>query len=170
MSASRTDSSRGEDGLRRGERTLAFREGKPQPVRIDQGQDVLPKTNFGRIDLDPVTSESPAPKAEAARRHRERDFRAQAMSLPVRRQLRPREKSQVGPWVTLGVGVEEMISAGIILVDASLHQPHPEHAGVEIEILLRGSGDGGDVMKPSDRLQCHTFAQLAHQQNALSSL
>ena len=37
-----------------------------------------------------------------------------------------------------GIGVEKMIRAGIVLVDAFFHQPHPEHAGVEIEILQRG--------------------------------
>ena len=52
--------------------------------------------------------------------------------------------------MTVRVRVEEMISAGIVLVHASLHEPHPEHAGIKIEILLRGSSDRRDVMKSVD--------------------
>ena len=35
-----------------------------------------------------------------------------------------------------GVGVEKMVGAGIVLVDALFDETHPEDAGVEIEILL----------------------------------
>ena len=35
-------------------------------------------------------------------------------------------------------------------LDARLLQPHAQHAGVEVEIFLRWSGDRRDVMKPSD--------------------
>ncbi len=52
----------------------------------------------------------------------------------------------------LGIGIEEMIRAGVILVDAFLDQPHPEHVDVEIQILLCGSGDRSNMMKSSERL------------------
>ena len=52
------------------------------------------------------------------------------------------------------VGVEKMVGAGIILVDALLNQPHPEDAGVEIEIFLSRPGDRSDVMKSGDRVAC----------------
>ena len=48
------------------------------------------------------------------------------------------------------VGVEEVVGARIVLVDAPLDEPHAEHAGVEVEVLLRRSGDRGDVMQPVD--------------------
>ena len=48
------------------------------------------------------------------------------------------------------VGVEQVIGAGIVLVDALLDQPHPEDAGIEIEVLLCRSRDGGDVVQPAD--------------------
>ena len=54
--------------------------------------------------------------------------------------------------MTVGVGVEKVISAGIVLVHAPLHEPHAENACVKIQVLLRRPGDGGDVMKPVDRV------------------
>ena len=52
------------------------------------------------------------------------------------------------------VGVEQVVRARIVLVDALLHQPHAEDAGIEVEVLLRWPCDGGDVMKPSDAFHC----------------
>ena len=52
--------------------------------------------------------------------------------------------------MSLGVGVEEVIGAGIVLVDAALDEAHAEDAGVEIEVFLRRAGDGGDVVKTVD--------------------
>jgi hypothetical protein len=47
-----------------------------------------------------------------------------------------------------------MISAGIVLVDALLHEPHPKNARVEIEIFLCRSGNRGDVMKALNGFHC----------------
>ncbi len=46
-----------------------------------------------------------------------------------------------------GVGVKEVVRPGIVLVDASLDEPHAEDTGVEVEVLLRRAGNRGDVMK-----------------------
>jgi hypothetical protein len=48
------------------------------------------------------------------------------------------------------IGIEKMVSRGVILVHALLHQTHPEHTRVKIEILLRRSGNGSNVMKSPD--------------------
>lgn len=48
------------------------------------------------------------------------------------------------------VRVEKMIGGTIILVNAFLHEPHPERTGVKIEVFLCGSGDGSDVVKSAD--------------------
>lgn len=74
------------------------------------------------------------------------------MSIPTRRQISPGEKSEIRSGVSVGVGIEEVVGAGIILIHAFLHQTHAEDSGVEIEILLRRAGDGGDVMKAADWL------------------
>jgi hypothetical protein len=54
--------------------------------------------------------------------------------------------------VAFRVRIEKMIGARIILVNALLHQPHPEDTGVKIEVLLRRASDGSDVVKSTDVL------------------
>jgi hypothetical protein len=49
--------------------------------------------------------------------------------------------------MAFGVGVEKVVGAGIVLVHASLDQAHPEHARVEIQVLLGRPGNGRDMMK-----------------------
>ena len=49
--------------------------------------------------------------------------------------------------MTLGVGVEQMVGAGVILVHAALDQAHAQDAGIEVEVLLRRPGDRRDVMQ-----------------------
>ena len=70
--------------------------------------------------------------------------------MPRRRHLRPREKGEVGARVTLGVRIKEVVRAGIVLVDAALDQAHAEDSGVEVEVFLRRSGDGRDVVEAVD--------------------
>jgi hypothetical protein len=56
--------------------------------------------------------------------------------------------------MTLGVRIEKVIRAWVILVNALLHETHPEHAGVEVEVFLSRSADSRDVMQPLDALHC----------------
>ena len=58
------------------------------------------------------------------------------------------------------VRVEQVVRPWIVLVDALLHQPHAEDPCIEVEVLLRWTCDGGDVMKPSDAFHC--FASRAY--------
>ena len=51
------------------------------------------------------------------------------------------------PGLSFRVGVKEVVGAGVVLIDALLDQTHAEDAAVEIEVLLRGAGDGGDVVE-----------------------
>src|SRR6266446_6969759 len=94
--------------------------------------------------------ETSGPKNERSRRHGERHLAAESVTGAARSHLRPGEKSQVGAGMAFRIRVEKMIGAGIILIHTFLHQPHPEHARVEIEILLRRSGDRRDVMKSAN--------------------
>ena len=52
--------------------------------------------------------------------------------------------------MAFGVRIEEVIGARVVLIDALLDQSHPEDAAVEVEVLLRGTGDGGDVVQAVD--------------------
>ena len=54
--------------------------------------------------------------------------------------------------VTFRIRIEEVIGSGVVLVHAALDQAHAEDAGIEVEIFLCGSRDGGDVVESSDRL------------------
>ena len=118
-----------------------------QAVRIDERQDAIAETALGRSDRRAVALEPRAPVVEAVGRDREGDLGGEAVSAPRRRHLGPGEEGEVGPRAALGVGVEEVVGAGVVLVDALLDQPHAEHAGVEVEVLLRRTGDGGDVVQ-----------------------
>ena len=61
-------------------------------------------------------------------------------------QVSPWEKRQVGSRVAFGVGIEEVVGTRVVLVHAPLDQAHAEHARVEIEVLLRRTGDRRDVV------------------------
>ena len=52
--------------------------------------------------------------------------------------------------MSVRVGIEEMVRAGVVLVDALLHEAHAEQPGVEVEVLLRVAADRGDVMNAGD--------------------
>jgi len=55
------------------------------------------------------------------------------------------------------VGVEEMVGGRIVLIDAALHEAHTQDAGVEVEILLRGTRDRRNVMDAVDALHGHVI-------------
>ena len=59
---------------------------------------------------------------------------------------RPVEKGQVGAGRALGIGVEQVIGAHIVLVDAALHQPHAQHLGVEVVVVADLRGDRGEMV------------------------
>ncbi len=63
--------------------------------------------------------------------------------------------------MSFGIGVEQMIRPGIILIDALLHQAHPEHAGIEIKVLLRRTRNGGDVMEAADSFHARRCGKSA---------
>jgi len=72
------------------------------------------------------------------------------MTLAARRHLRPWKERQVRAGISVRICVEQMIGARIVLINASFHQPHSQNAGIEIQVLLRRSGDRRDVMKSVD--------------------
>ena len=48
--------------------------------------------------------------------------------------------------MALRVRVKQMVSARIVLIDAFLDETHAQDARIEIQILLRGACDRGDVV------------------------
>src|ERR1017187_6224626 len=49
------------------------------------------------------------------------------------------------------VAVVEVIAPGIIKIHRQFHEPQAQHAAIEVDVLLRISGDGGDMMETRDR-------------------
>jgi len=98
------------------------------------------------------------PESEATRWYGEGDFCTKTVAVATRSHLRPREKCQVSSGMTFRIRIEKVVSRGVILVHTPLHQTHPEHARIKIEIFLRRSCDGSNVMKSSDVL--HTDGMI----------
>ena len=121
-----------------------------QPVRIDERDGVIAEARLPRLDARAVVLQARAPVVDAPGRHLERDLVRQAVAHPRTRELRPGKERQVRARTSLRVGIEQVVRAGIVLVDALLDEAHAEHPDVEVEVLLRRSGDGGDVMKAVD--------------------
>jgi hypothetical protein len=44
----------------------------------------------------------------------------------------------------------EVVGLGIVEVDGALDQPEAEHAGIEVQVALGITRDGGDVMDAED--------------------
>src|SRR4051812_34750685 len=59
---------------------------------------------------------------------------------------RPRKEGEDATRRPFAITIVEVIGARVVEVDRLLHQPHPEGASVEVDVLLRISGDGRDVM------------------------
>src|SRR5262249_4041121 len=100
--------------------------------------------------LGAVVRQPLAPVAQRVVRHLQAHLHSEAMSGARWRRHRPREEGQIRSRMPLGVGVEQMVGAGIVLIDAALDQPHPQPARVEVEILLRRPRNRGDVMDAVD--------------------
>src|SRR5579884_226170 len=68
------------------------------------------------------------------------------------------EEREVGARPGVLVAVEEVVDAGVVLVDGLGGQPQAEHAGVEVEIAPRVAGDGADVV---DAFELHGLPSWA---------
>ena len=134
---------------------------------ISDREHLRTEAGFLGVDSHAIFLQPGGPVRQAAERHLESDLDRHTVTKSRRRQMPPREKRQVRAGMTLGVGVEKVIGPRIVLVDALLDEPHTENARVEIEVLLRGAGDSGDVMKSvyashghrgqSSIFQCYRF-------------
>ena len=89
----------------------------------------------------PCCVEPIVPVVEAPGGNRERDLDAEPMPELAGRRVSEREEREIGPRIAVAVGVEEVVRVRDVLIDALLHQPHAEHAGVEVEVLLRVAAD-----------------------------
>lgn len=124
--------------LRLGDRQLqreAFGIGEAQGAIVPRG-------------VDPLEGQPPLPEVQRlSGSDAIRDSMDHARARPAGGGTRVLEEGQVGPRAPRLVAVEEMVDAGVILVDGLLDQAQPEHAGVEVYVPRRVARDGGDVMQ-----------------------
>src|SRR3954451_743441 len=66
---------------------------------------------------------------------------------------RPVEEGDVGAGCRLAVGVEQMISAGVVLVHRLFDEAHAERAREEVEVARRVAGNGCEMVDAGD-LHC----------------
>ena len=130
-----------------------FDQRQPQTMRIGKREDAPSEARVGLGDRRAVLLQALGPEAKASLRHFEAHLHREPVTGTRRRHLRPWEEREIGAGVAVGVSVEQVIRAGIVLVDAALDEPHAEDARVEVEILLRPSRDGRDVMQPVDAIR-----------------
>src|SRR6185295_5029825 len=125
-------------------------QGKLEPVRVAKAQGVLAEAALRRFGGHAHRCQPVAPEAEAPRGDRKPDLDRQADPLAPVGHLRPGKEGQIGAGVTLGIGVEEVIRVGHVLVDGALDQAKAERPGVEVQVLLGIPADGRDVMDAVD--------------------
>ncbi len=95
----------------------------------------------------PYCCEASSPILEAVPRHLQPDLDREPVAEARRSHLRPGEEGQIRPGMSFRVRIKEVVGPGVVLIDTLLDQTHPEDAAVEVEVLLRGPGDGGDVVQ-----------------------
>lgn len=67
---------------------------------------------------------------------------------------RPVEEGEIGARCGFAIGIEEVVGRGVVLVHGLLDQPQTQHLRVEVKIVRRIGGDGGEVVDTC-QLQAH---------------
>src|SRR5262249_57386905 len=95
-------------------------------------QHLVAEPRLDGMDRDAVLLEARAPPRQAARRDLEANLDGKSVPHARRRELLPREERQIRPRMPFGIRIEEVVRAGIVLVDAALDQSHAQDARVEV--------------------------------------
>src|SRR5262249_46291888 len=143
--------------------SLRLDERQTESVWIDERQRPPGEPPFHVVHLDAVALQALAPEVEALRADLERDLYRKSMPHSWRSHLRPREERHIGAGVTLGVGIEEMIGARVVLIDTLLDEPHAEYTCVEVQVLLGRAGNRRNVMKAVDVPHVRSYTSLESQ-------
>ena len=86
------------------------------------------------------------PVADRAQGHAERSLLGLANADPAGRDMLPGKERQDRAGPARLVPIVEVVGARIVEVHGLLDQPQPEHAGVEVEVAARRSGDRRHMM------------------------
>src|SRR6266496_2197303 len=104
----------------------------------------------GALIPDPVPYQPLDPEPERRREYREGGDRNLAGALSPAPGPGPGEEGQDAAGRADLVAEVEVIGLRVVEVHRTLDQAEPEQAGVEIQVSLRVTRDGGDVMKAED--------------------
>ncbi len=121
-------------------------EREPQTVRVDERQHPLVKAPLHGPNVYTGRLQTVLPVREAAAVHGERDLRPLAGPVATGRHRGPGKEGEVRAGAPGRVGEIEVIGVRDVLVDRAFDHPHAQNAGVEVVVLLRVAGDGGDVV------------------------
>src|SRR4029078_7037877 len=116
-----------------------------------EAQHRFPKAAPARGDLHPASGQSLRPKFQRRARYREGRGRDLRWADPAPGGARPGEERHDRSRTAQLIAIVKMVAPRVIEVARELHQPEPEDAAVEIDIGLRVTADGGDVVDTRDR-------------------
>ena len=117
----------------------------PEALRVAKGEPSVRIT----LGLEALVSEPALPEADRLRR---RDAPADRVHHPGARAagtgVRVLEEGDVRAGIAVLVPVEQVVDGGVVLVDALLDEPQPEHPRVEVDVAWRIPRDRRDVVDP----------------------
>src|SRR5215831_19466981 len=142
-------------------RIRALDERQTKAVHVGDRKVPIAETDVDVSDLYAVAPQPIAPERQAARRNFQARLDGETVAEARRRLLLPRKEREVAPGMAVRVGVEQMIRTGIVLIDRAFDETHAEDAGIEIEVLLRWTCDGRDVMQSVHPLHAARILRLA---------
>jgi hypothetical protein len=129
-----------------------------KPVRIPKRDDTLfVEACLGMLEVDVMLDESLDPEPDRARKNRESGYTDLPIALSSPAGAGPGKEGEYRPRISGAVTKIEMVCGWIVEVHRALDEPKAEHAGVEVEILLRIARDRGDVV---DAFRDETAVQI----------
>ena len=121
-------------------------QGQRKAVWIPKRERALAEARLELAVRHALLLEAGYPVAQTPGRNGERNLDGQTDPRPCRRHLRPGEEGEVGARRADPVRVEEVIGVGNVLIHAPLDEAHTHDPDPEVEVLLRVTRDGRDVV------------------------
>ena len=125
-------------------------QGEPLPLGILEIQHQAAVALGDLVGTDAERTEALGPPLErGSAAHAQVRARQAVRAAPLARHL-PVEECQVRPRRPDGVGVEQVVRADVVLIDAALHQAHAQRLGVEAVVPADVGGNRREVMNAGE--------------------
>src|SRR5262249_37494068 len=99
---------------------------------------------------NPMADQTLDPEADGGGKHCEGGDRDLAGPLTAAPGAGPGGEGQDGAGSANLIAKVEVVGLGVVEVDGAFDQAETEDAGVEVQVVLRVAGDGGDVVNAQD--------------------